>query len=622
MATDSSNRTLVLSVVAVDLVCYSQKSVAEQLSLKDHFNQVLLRAIRDISVADRIILDTGDGVAMGFLGDPEDALYVAMFMHDAIHREHRHAENASGDTYDIGGENAIRIGINLGPVRLATGVGGHPNIIGDGVNVAERIMGFAEPGQLTASRPYYEVMSRMSDHYATLFKYAGVHTDKQVRSHEVYLVGKSSAAFQHAEQGVTMRAARRASESADKSAPIKAPAPIASSGGAFAQMSETRAMAASATIGKNPESPSQPAPVAQVGSAESKPSPLKEKPLPPAPAPQPVAVSTERHAALIDFLEDRNKVATTATLLAIVAVTLGSLLVYRQWQHVKGDSATPTVAAVSPANDMKPAPGVLPPPVPGGSPPSAPPVTDLVASKPPVSAPKDTQASAAIVTKKAENVPAVKADPKVTPGPPPANLAPVPSKPNAVAAAPVAMPLPAPSGDKPKDAKGDKSDKNVKNDKNEKGVRSEPPDKAVGRDGLRGEPRKPVPPRIGSERERPVPAAATPIVPTFQTPAELPRPATVAPTPPPPPASADISVTVVSRSSPSFPVEGVRQGIKFGFVKARLTIDAAGNVSDISILEARPILAFARETRITLKKWKFNPGAPGRTMDAEITFTP
>ncbi|MCY7387720.1 MAG: hypothetical protein LH481_06600 [Burkholderiales bacterium] len=95
MPAETSSRTLVLSVVAVDLVGYSRESVAGQMTLKDNFNQVLVRAIQDIAIADRIILDTGDGVAMGFLGDPEDALFVAMFMHDALNRD-RPAIQASG----------------------------------------------------------------------------------------------------------------------------------------------------------------------------------------------------------------------------------------------------------------------------------------------------------------------------------------------------------------------------------------------------------------------------------------------------------------------------------------------------------------------------------------------
>ena len=206
MPSDTLSRTLVLSVVAVDLVGYSRKSVAEQLSLKEHFNRVLLEAIGYISIGDRIILDTGDGVAIGFLGDPEDALYVAMFMHDAINRDSAGSPSGGMDG------NAIRIGINLGPVKLATGAGGHPNIIGDGINVAERIMQFAEPGQLTASRPLVEVMTRMSDHYATLFQFAGVRTDKQVRAHDVYVVGRSAAAFRQAQRGVWARAGKEDNE--------------------------------------------------------------------------------------------------------------------------------------------------------------------------------------------------------------------------------------------------------------------------------------------------------------------------------------------------------------------------------------------------------------------------
>lgn len=69
-------------------------------------------------------------------------------------------------------------------------------------------------------------------------------------------------------------------------------------------------------------------------------------------------------------------------------------------------------------------------------------------------------------------------------------------------------------------------------------------------------------------------------------------------------------------------MEGIRQGITSGFVRARLTIDANGNVSNVNILEARPIVAFGRETRLTLKTWKFNPGVAGRTYDIELTFKP
>jgi hypothetical protein len=78
------NRTFICSVVFIDIVEYTKKPVDEQIRLKERFNALLTEAIRDISIHDRIILDTGDGAAIGFLGDPEDALFVAMSLRDSL----------------------------------------------------------------------------------------------------------------------------------------------------------------------------------------------------------------------------------------------------------------------------------------------------------------------------------------------------------------------------------------------------------------------------------------------------------------------------------------------------------------------------------------------------------
>jgi TonB family protein len=550
MSADTSSRTLVLSVVAVDLVGYSRKSVAEQMSLKDNFNRVLLEAISNLSVADRIILDTGDGVAIGFMGDPEDALYVAMYMRDAIDRSG--ATLSTGAARGEGSGKSIRIGINLGPVKLATGVGGHPNIIGDGINVAERIMTFAEPGQLTASRPFFEIMSRMSNHYATLFQNAGVRTDKQVRTHDVYLVGKSSAAFLQAEQGVAERAAQRGTPVAAK---LQAPA-----------------------------------------------TPPVRKPVKPeADSIMATAAPVERHPALIDFLEDRKKVATSATLLAVVALSLGGVLVYRKLLlNPPAAGAVPVIAAAAPsqAATEKNAAVSVPSSAPaitanvaGNTTPvktEAKPVTPTPANAPPVAVAAKPAATAAVV-------------PAPAPGAAPAKSSERTAPPAAAAAVNPALPR-----DKPKDAKVD----------------------STTRDDTRNDPRKTSPARPPAERPQSAPLTAAPVVPSYQSPVQALQPGAVAPTPslPPPPVVApriETGTVIVSRSEPAYPVEGIRQGIlRLVVVKARVTIDAAGNVGDVVVLEGGPIAAFARETRNTLKQWKFNPGAPGRTQDVEITFKP
>jgi class 3 adenylate cyclase len=198
---DTANRTFICSVVFIDLVGYSKKPVTEQIRLKTSLTNNLSEAIKDIPVNDRIILDTGDGAAISFLGDPEDALFVTLSLREAMMRE-----GMTATMVEASGEDSVRMGINLGPVKLVKDINGHPNIIGDGINVAQRIMSFARPGQIVVSRSYYDVVSNLASEYAKLFTYEGSRTDKHVREHEIYVVGHNEGALQKAKDGIRDRA--------------------------------------------------------------------------------------------------------------------------------------------------------------------------------------------------------------------------------------------------------------------------------------------------------------------------------------------------------------------------------------------------------------------------------
>ena len=166
---DSSSHTLVCSVLFVDIPEYSKCTVAEQLQLKRIFNRIIAHALEPIPENDRILLDTGDGAAVTFLGPPEDAMFSAL----AVRENQDHLP--------------VRMGINLGPVRLMNDLNGQLNIVGDGINVAQRIMDFSEPGQLLVARSFFEVASRLSKEYAALFKAEGARDDKHQRTPEVRL---------------------------------------------------------------------------------------------------------------------------------------------------------------------------------------------------------------------------------------------------------------------------------------------------------------------------------------------------------------------------------------------------------------------------------------------------
>lgn len=176
---DRGNKTIMSSVLFLDIVEYSKKSVSGQISLKDRFNSYLSAAIRDVPISDRIILDTGDGAAINFLGDVEDALKAALSLRESLRNEDPAVDPPL----------LVRAGINLGPVRLVRDINGQPNIVGDGINVAQRVMGFAAVNQTLVSRSYYDAVSRLSPQYVGLFHYLGSRTDKHVREHEVYVVG-------------------------------------------------------------------------------------------------------------------------------------------------------------------------------------------------------------------------------------------------------------------------------------------------------------------------------------------------------------------------------------------------------------------------------------------------
>lgn len=176
---ERDNKTIICSVLFLDIVEYSQKAVSGQISLKDGFNAFLSTALNDIPVKDRIILDTGDGAAISFLGDIEDALKVGLSMRESLLTEGVYMDPPL----------LVRMGINLGPVRLVKDINNQPNIVGDGINVAQRVMDFADVGQLLVSRSYYDAVSRISQEYAGMFHYQGSRTDKHVREHEVYAIG-------------------------------------------------------------------------------------------------------------------------------------------------------------------------------------------------------------------------------------------------------------------------------------------------------------------------------------------------------------------------------------------------------------------------------------------------
>jgi TonB family protein len=76
----------------------------------------------------------------------------------------------------------------------------------------------------------------------------------------------------------------------------------------------------------------------------------------------------------------------------------------------------------------------------------------------------------------------------------------------------------------------------------------------------------------------------------------------------------------LSHQVPQFPAEAAQAGVSEGRVRARLEIDGEGNVTRVSILEARPERVFDRAVTETLGRWKFARGVGSRQFETEVEF--
>lgn len=123
----------------------------------------------------------------------------------------------------------------------------------------------------------------------------------------------------------------------------------------------------------------------------------------------------------------------------------------------------------------------------------------------------------------------------------------------------------------------------------------------------------------------PVVGAAPAVQPTPVPVVEAPKPEPVAPPPVVVAQAPKVEAPVpnrkpVYREQPEFPVEASREGITTGSVKARMTVNEAGSVVKVDILDSRPRRVFDRAVRAALSKWRYAQSGATFTVDTEIEF--
>lgn len=179
----SEDRTWLVTVLFLDIVGYSKVPVNQQLATKVHFNATVSKMLDTLDTQECIQLDTGDGCAICYLGDPEIMYPIAIDLCSQF--------SALGSANEVCYQ--VRLGLNLGPVKVLDDINGKRNCVGTGINDAQRVMDFAGENQLLVSKSYYDIVSSMSSIYAEQLCAAGSRADKHNKIHEVYeLTGAQS----------------------------------------------------------------------------------------------------------------------------------------------------------------------------------------------------------------------------------------------------------------------------------------------------------------------------------------------------------------------------------------------------------------------------------------------
>src|SRR5262249_21431247 len=163
------------SVVVLKVQDFTRRTVADQSRLKTKLEALVALAIQPLPAAERIVLETPDGVALVVLGAPQVALEAA--------------DSCQAGAADL----PLCIGVNHGPVMPATDALRGPGLVGDGLAAGLTLANAATPGRLLASRSFREALGADAPGRAAELSSAGVFTDPNVRTHELFTFDRQAA---------------------------------------------------------------------------------------------------------------------------------------------------------------------------------------------------------------------------------------------------------------------------------------------------------------------------------------------------------------------------------------------------------------------------------------------
>lgn len=127
----------------------------------------------------KIVLPTGDGMAIGFYMNPESPLLLAVQLHSKLRTYNRGKSNNE----DVLG---VRIGLSSGPVFIVNDMNGNQNVWGPGIILARRVMDIGDNLHVLLSDSMAEPLIALKDEYKMMLKSIGDYQIKHGQTIHLY----------------------------------------------------------------------------------------------------------------------------------------------------------------------------------------------------------------------------------------------------------------------------------------------------------------------------------------------------------------------------------------------------------------------------------------------------
>jgi KaiC/GvpD/RAD55 family RecA-like ATPase/class 3 adenylate cyclase len=167
----------------IDIVGLSDPSlsVRKQIEKIERLNNLIYSCDAFKKITEKkIILPTGDGMAIGFMLNPELPLQLSIQLHKELDRYNHSKKISEEDILEV------RIGLATGPVFIVSDINNNQNIWGPGIILARRVMDLGDSGHILIADILAEQLIALKDEYRVMINPIGNYRIKHGQTIKLY----------------------------------------------------------------------------------------------------------------------------------------------------------------------------------------------------------------------------------------------------------------------------------------------------------------------------------------------------------------------------------------------------------------------------------------------------